>query len=115
MDKVGAFKSIGFSSQYEHERYYLPILGFPINIASDRNEMDEFVEDIANFHEIHSPLTMVKAVVRSTKKTPQYLRIEFEDASGSATVFAERDTEVTGHFILFVMRIATLTLLCMSL
>jgi hypothetical protein len=33
-------------------------------------------------------------VVRSTKKTPQYLRIEFEDASGSATVFAERDTEV---------------------
>lgn len=94
LDKVGAFKSIGFSSQYEHERYYLPILGFPINIASDRNEMDEFVEDIANFHEIHSPLTMVKAVVRSTKKTPQYLRIEFEDASGSATVFAERDTEV---------------------
>jgi DNA polymerase-3 subunit alpha len=94
LDKVGAFKSIGFASQYEHERYFLPILGFPINIVSDRNEMDEFVEDIANFHEIHSPLTMVKAVVRSTKKTPQYLRIEFEDASGSATVFAERDTEV---------------------
>jgi DNA polymerase-3 subunit alpha len=94
LDKVGAFKSIGFASQYEHERYYLPILGFPITIHSEKNEMDEFVEDIANFHEINSPLTMVKAVVRSTKKTPQYLRIEFEDASGSATVFAERDTEV---------------------
>nr|DAT56961.1 MAG TPA: DNA polymerase III, alpha subunit [Caudoviricetes sp.] len=94
LDKVGAFKSIGFVSQYEHEKYYLPVLGFPINIESEKNEMDDFVEDIANFHEINSPLTVVKAVVRSTKKTPQYLRIEFEDHSGSATVFAERDTEI---------------------
>jgi hypothetical protein len=36
----------------------------------------------------------VKAVVRSAKKTPQYLRIEFEDHSGSATVFADRNTEL---------------------
>jgi DNA polymerase-3 subunit alpha len=103
LEKVGAFKSIGFESQYEHERYYLPILGFPITIVSDRNEMDEFVEDIANFHEINSPLTLVKAVVRSTKKTPQYLRIEFEDASGSATVFAERDTEVAVRDYLYAL------------
>jgi len=103
LDKVGAFKSIGFESQYEHERYYLPILGFPITIASEKNEMDEFVEDIANFHEINSPLTLVKAVVRSTKKTPQYLRIEFEDASGSATVFAERDTEVAVRDYLYAL------------
>jgi DNA polymerase-3 subunit alpha len=103
LEKVGAFKSIGFESQYEHERYYLPILGFPIVIVSDRNEMDEFVEDIANFHEINSPLTLVKAVVRSTKKTPQYLRIEFEDASGSATVFAERDTEVAVRDYLYAL------------
>jgi len=103
LEKVGAFKSIGFESQYEHERYYLPILGFPITLASDRNEMDEFVEDIANFHEINSPLTLVKAVVRSTKKTPQYLRIEFEDASGSATVFAERDTEVAVRDYLYAL------------
>ena len=103
LDKVGAFKSIGFESQYEHERYYLPILGFPITIASEKNEMDNFVEDIANFHEINSPLTLVKAVVRSTKKTPQYLRIEFEDASGSATVFAERDTEVAVRDYLYAL------------
>lgn len=103
LDKVGAFKSIGYESQYEHERYYLPILGFPISIASEKNEMDEFVEDIANFHEINSPLTLVKAVVRSTKKTPQYLRIEFEDASGSATVFAERDTEVAVRDYLYAL------------
>jgi DNA polymerase-3 subunit alpha len=94
LDKVGAFKLIGHVSQYEHEKYYLPILGFPITLASENNEMDEFVEAIAGFHEINSPLTVVKAVVRSTKKTPQYLRIEFEDSSGGATVFAERDTEL---------------------
>ena len=103
LEKVGAFKSLGFESQFEHERYYLPILGFPITIASDKNEMDDFVEDIANFHEITSPLTLVRAVVRSTKKTPQYLRIEFEDASGSATVFAERDTEVAVRDYLYAL------------
>lgn len=94
LEKVGAFKSIGHASQYEHEKYYLPVLGFPITISSERNELDDFVEDLSGFHEINSPLTVVKAVVRSTKKTPQYLRIEFEDHSGSTTVFAERDTEI---------------------
>lgn len=103
LDKVGAFKSIGHISQYEHEKYYLPILGFPIAINSERNEIDEFVDDIINFHETNSPLTIIKGVVRSTKKTPQYLRIEFEDASGSATVFAERDTEVAVRDYLYAM------------
>lgn len=93
LDKVGAFESIGHVSQFDHKRYYLPILGFSIK-NDDKNEMDEFVGQLADFHEINSPLTLVKAVVRSTKKTAQYLRIEFEDHSGSATVFADRNTEV---------------------
>ena len=103
LDKVGAFKSLGHNSQYEHEKYYLPILGFPIALSTEKNEIDDFVEDLAGFHEIHSPLTIVKAVVRSTKKTPQYLRIEFEDHSGSSTVFAERDTEISVRDYLYAM------------
>ena len=94
LDKVGAFESIGHVSSFDHERYYLPVLGFSLNTNSAQNEMDAFVGQLANFHEITSPLTLVKAVVRSTKKTPQYLRIEFEDHSGSTTVFAERNTEL---------------------
>jgi DNA polymerase-3 subunit alpha len=94
LDKVGAFQNIGHVSSFDHEKYYLPVLGFPINISDSSNEMDEFIGNIADFHEITSPLTLVKAVVRSTKKTPQYLRIEFEDHSGGTTVFAERNTEL---------------------
>ena len=93
LDKVGAFASMGHVSQYDHKRYYLPVLGFSIQ-DDEKTEMDEFVGKLADFHEINSPLTLVKAVVRSTKKTPQYLRIEFEDHSGSATVFADRNTEL---------------------
>lgn len=94
LDKVGAFQNIGHVSSFDHERYYLPVLGFSLNTNSAPNEMDAFVGKLADFHEITSPLTLVKAVVRSTKKTPQYLRIEFEDHSGGTTVFAERNTEL---------------------
>jgi len=94
LDKVGAFQNIGHASSFDHERYYLPVLGFSLNTNSAPNEMDDFVGKLADFHEITSPLTLVKAVVRSTKKTPQYLRIEFEDHSGGTTVFAERNTEL---------------------
>lgn len=112
-DKVGAFQNIGHISAFDHEKYYLPILGFPINLTDASNEMDEFVENVADFHEITSPLTLVKAVVRSTKKTPQYLRIEFEDASGSATVFAERNTELaTRDFVYALIGDRTLHSFC---
>ena len=112
-DKIGAFKNIGHVSSFDHEKYYLPILGFPINLSDASNEMDEFVGNIADFHEITSPLTLVKAVVRSTKKTPQYLRIEFEDHSGSTTVFAERNTELaTRDFVYALIGDRTLHSFC---
>jgi DNA polymerase-3 subunit alpha len=93
LDKIGAFKSLGHISQFDHKRYYLPVLGFSIE-DTEQNEMDVLVGPLSEFHEINSPLTLVKAIVRSTKKTPQYLRIEFEDHSGSSTVFADRNTEL---------------------
>jgi len=112
-DKVGAFQNIGHVSTFEHEKYYLPVLGFPINMTGSNNEMDDFVENISEFHEISSPLTLVKGVVRSTKKTPQYLRIEFEDHSGSTTVFAERDTELaTRDFVYALIGDRTLHAFC---
>lgn len=103
LDKVGAFQSLGHVSAFDHEKYYLPVLGFSLNSSGEKNEMDEFVENLANFHEITSPLTLIKAVVRSTKKTPQYLRIEFEDHSGSSTVFAERNTELSTRDYIYAL------------
>ena len=113
LDKVGAFENIGHVSSFDHEKYYLPVLGFSINSDREKNEMDEMVGQLVDFHEINSPLTLVKAVVRSTKKTPQYLRIEFEDHSGSTTVFAERNTELaTRDFVYALIGDRTLHAFC---
>lgn len=103
LEKVGAYTSMNHISQYQHERYYLPILGFSIQSGEEKNEMDEFVGKLSEFHEINSPLTLVKAIVRSTKKTPQYLRIEFEDYSGSSTVFADRNTELANRDYVYAL------------
>jgi DNA polymerase-3 subunit alpha len=103
LEKVGAYSSMGHVSQYQHERYYLPILGFSIQSSEEKNEMDEFVGNLADFHEINSPLTLVKAIIRSTKKTPQYLRVEFEDYSGSSTVFADRNTELANRDYVYAL------------
>jgi DNA polymerase III subunit alpha len=103
LEKVGAYASLNHISQYEHERYYLPVLGFSIQSGEEKNEMDEFVGNLADFHEVNSPLTLVKAIVRSTKKTPQYLRIEFEDHSGSSTVFADRNTEMANRDYVYAL------------
>lgn len=112
LDKVGAFKSLGFISQYDHSRYYLPILGFSLADA-EQNEIDVFTDKLSDFHETNSPLMLVKAIVRSTKKTPQYLRIEFEDLSGSATVFAERNIELaTRDYIYALIGDRTLHFFC---
>ena len=101
-DKVGAFESLGYVSQYDHKRYYLPILGFSIGDA-DENDIDVVLDKLSDFHETNSPLMLVKAIVRSTKKTPQYLRIEFEDRSGSATVFGERNTELSNRDYVYAL------------
>jgi hypothetical protein len=100
---VGAYKSIGHVSSYDHEKYYLPILGFAINLNQAENEIDRYVQPLADFHEINSPLTFVKAVVRSTKKTPQYLRVEIEDQSGSTTIFCDRNAEIANRDLIYAL------------
>lgn len=103
LDKVGAYKSLGHVSSYDHEKYYLPILGFAINLNQAENEIDRYVQPLADFHEINSPLTFVKAVVRSTKKTPQYLRVEIEDQSGSTTIFCDRNAEIANRDLIYAL------------
>ena len=97
LEQVGAFVSLGHDSGYDHERYYLPILGFEAGLADSDNEMDDLVEPIEGFHEIYSELRMIKGVVRSTKKTPKYLRVEIEDQTASVSVFCDRNAEIANR------------------
>lgn len=103
LDKIGAYKSMGYVSEYDHEKYYLPILGFAINLNQEENEIDKYVTNLADFHEINSPLTFVKAVVRSAKKTPQHLRVEIEDSSGSTTIFCDRNAEISNRDLVYAL------------
>lgn len=103
LDKIGAFESLGHVSSFDHEKYYLPVLGFAINLSHEENEIDKFVQPISEFHELKSPLTIVKAVVRSTKKTPQYLRVELEDESGSTSVFCDRNAEIANRDLVYAL------------
>jgi len=113
LTKVGAFGSVGFSGGFDHERYYLPILGFAAGLADGDNEMDDFVEPIEGFHEIYSPLRLIKGVVRSTKKTPKYLRVEIEDQTSSVSVFCDRNSEIANRdFMYFLIGDRTLHLYC---
>lgn len=113
LEKVGAFVSLGHSSGYDHERYYLPILGFAAGLADSDNEMDELVEPIEGFHEIYSELRMIKGVVRSTKKTPKYLRVEIEDQTASVSVFCDRNAEIANRdFMYFLIGDRTLHMFC---
>jgi len=104
LTKVGALSGIGHDGGFDHERYYLPILGFAIGMGEGDNEIDQVVEPIEGFHEIYSPLRIIKGVVRSTKKTPKYLRVEIEDQSSSVSVFCDRNTEIAnrdfGYFVI---------------
>lgn len=103
LDKIGAFETLGHVSSYDHERYFLPVLGFAINFRESDNEMDKFVEQLSEFHEINSPLTLIKGIVRSTKKTQNYLRVEIEDATSSATIFCERNTEIANRDFIYAL------------
>jgi DNA polymerase-3 subunit alpha len=103
LDKVGAFSSIGHVSSFDHERYYLPILGFAINFQDNDNDMDKFVQQLSDFHETNSPLMLIKGIVRSTKKTQSYLRVEIEDATSSATIFCERNAEIANRDFIYAM------------
>lgn len=103
LEKVGAFESVGHVSAYDHKKYYLPVLGFAINLSNEENEIDKYVQPISDFHEIKSPLTIVKAVVRSTKKTPQYLRVELEDQSGSTSIFCDRNAEIANRDLVYAL------------
>jgi DNA polymerase III alpha subunit len=103
LEKVGAFKSTGHISQYDHEKYYLPILGFALSTNTTSNDIDEMTQTLEGFDENNSSPRFVKVIIRSTKKTPKYLRVEMEDESGSATIFSDRNAEIANRDFIYAL------------
>ncbi len=96
LQKVGAFEGIGFSSPYESRRYYGPLLNYPITM-NDKSPFDKIImpcsEAQDNKEEIN--LYIVRGVVKSTKRTPRYFRVEVEDSTGVVSSFADSDALVS--------------------
>ena len=96
LQKVGALDSIGYDSPYESRRYYGPLLNYPVTM-NDKSPFDEIImpcsEASDNKEDIN--LYIVRGVVKSTKRTPKYYRVEIEDSSGVVSSFADSDAVVS--------------------
>lgn len=92
MDKVGFFESLGWSSDFEKERYFGPILSYHVNM-NDESPFDPIIAPCseANASKEDTDLYVVRGVVRSAKKTPKYFRVEIEDSHGVCSSFADKD------------------------
>lgn len=98
MEKVGCFESIGHAP-YEKERYYGPLLNFPINSESIYDELIESCHDASTIEGIH----IIRGIVKSTKRTATYFRVEIEDASGTYTGFANMDKTLSKRDYIIAM------------
>jgi DNA polymerase-3 subunit alpha len=92
MDKVGFFESLGWSSQYEKERYFGPILSYPINL-NNASPFDEIIAPCteANTGKENTDLFVIRGVVKSAKRTQRYFRVEIEDSDGVCSSFADKE------------------------
>jgi DNA polymerase-3 subunit alpha len=93
--KVGFFESIGWNSEYEKERYFGPILSYHVNM-NDKSIFDEIIAPCseANNSKESNDMFVVRGVVKASKRTPKYFRIELEDASGVCSSFADKEEAV---------------------
>ncbi len=102
LDKVGAFKSIGHMSEYEHSKYYMPLLGFPVDQDIDDKNSD-LLSPASSVEEGSTDLKFVKVVVRSIKRSSNYVRVEFEDPTGSFAVFTDVENDLKKNDYIYAL------------
>lgn len=86
LEKIGAFSNLGYDSGYDEKKYYLSILNCPI-YAEEDTRFKDILSKCADVEE-NNGIHVVRGVVKSTKKGPNYLRVEIEDSSGVVATFA---------------------------
>ena len=94
LDKIGGLNGlVDHDSQYDHALYYVSILGIPMYDDNDPlNDVitpcDEAQEDSRHYH-------LVRGIVKETKRTPKYFRVEIMDQMGSVSVFANTENAIS--------------------
>lgn len=93
LEKVGAFESLGYETGYDAKKYYLPLLNWS-KYAEEDSSMSEILsklDSITDDNGIH----IIRAVVKSTQRKPNYFRVEFTDSTGERSFFADnRDASI---------------------
>lgn len=84
LDKVGAFESLGHISQFQHSNYYVPILSYAL--GDDNDEFSVLYSACADAEQ-SGGWNIIKGMVKSTTRKPNYFRVEIEDSSGIAYGF----------------------------
>lgn len=102
MDKVGALDNLSdHISGYDHKRYYFQLLNWPVDLGGATTEFDDKITPCGYFIDNPNSIGIIKGIVRSTKRTPTYFRIEFEDSTGAITYFGEQDFLIDqGQFLI---------------
>lgn len=95
LEKIGCFESIGHSP-YEKERYFGPILNWYKDIDNE-TQFDSILSPCALAQESKDSLELyvIKGVVKGTKRTTKYFRIEIEDSSGVLSSFADLSADIS--------------------
>jgi DNA polymerase III subunit alpha len=95
LDKVGFFESLGWESEYEKERYFGPILSYHITM-NDESPFDDIIFSCAeaNNSKESTEMFVIRGVVKSSKRTPKYFRVEIEDSTGVCSSFADKEEAV---------------------
>ena len=93
LEKVDAFASLGYHAPYEYEKYYLPVLNYPVYADSDTT-FANLISKCAEVDAEAKDFQIVKGVVKATKRKPTYFKLEIEDATGSVEVFGPKDAPI---------------------
>lgn len=101
LDKVGALGNLSdHISGYDHRKYYFKLLSWPVDM-DQHTEFDDRMTPCGHFVDNPKDVGVIKAIVRSTKRTPTYFRVEFEDSTGAITYFAEQNDVIDqGDFMI---------------
>jgi len=92
LEKIGAFESVGHETDYDTKSYYGPVLNYPVflNGPSVFDDILSTCQDVLDAGD-SSELFVVRGVVKETKRTDRYYRVDIEDDTGFVSVFADQN------------------------
>jgi DNA polymerase-3 subunit alpha len=101
LEKLGAFASMGEVCQYDSKKYWLKLLNCAIYADSDF--LKDVITPLGQVDPESETLHLVRGVVKSTKRKPNYFRVEMEDTTGSQSFFCSMNAGIKNREYLLAL------------